>query len=271
MRERIRQQIQAFFGKWRIWGTSFIIWIILLIRDKYATDILFWLGNQYGGKMEQIIKTVISLVPKDVSGWALLLLAVTVCGVLVYNAWDVSRNKKTLDSQTSYKLRTKSVIDGKEYSNAKDYAGIRIENIGNDEIHCFARLIKFTITKRRFVFKKYTGGPEIIPIDIINPRGSYLQWDDDKESAVLKNGFPRTIRLIDDKVCLLFFESPSYYIIPDQVLDGWFRIEIELLKYQDNKFTRIKTIKDTLFVLTIIRNGKIDGFHLKWDKTKKTS
>lgn len=43
--------------------------------------------------MEQIVRTILYLIPKDVSGWALLLLVLVVSGVLVFNAIDVSRKK----------------------------------------------------------------------------------------------------------------------------------------------------------------------------------
>ena len=177
-------------------------------------------------------------------------------------------SKKSLHSQSSNKLRIKSVIEGKDNSNIKEYASIRVENVGNDEIRCFAKLTKFSMIYRQAVYDPRTAKIENFHIDAINPKGSYLQWDDGNESADLKNGFPHMIRLVDKKAFLLFFGAPNHYVFPRHTLDGWFRIEIELLKYQNNKFTRIKTIKDTLLVLGIVRTPRLEGFHMEWGEPK---
>lgn len=167
-------------------------------------------------------------------------------------------------------FRITPVTEGKEYSNIQDYASIRVENIGNSEIHCFAKLTKLAMIDRKTIWKPYTGDKiEVFPIDTINPRGSYLQWDDGKESIVLKNGFPHTIRLVDNKASLLFFEAPSYYIFRRDILDGIFRIEIEILEFQNNKFTKLKTIKETLLVRALVQNAKLQGFHFKWEKPSR--
>jgi hypothetical protein len=188
---------------------------------------------------------------------------------------SVSEDKKpetiSIKQETSpQKLKITTVTEGKEYSNIQDYASVRVENIGDDEIHCFAKLTKLSMIDRKTIWKPYTGNKiEVFPIDNINPRGSYLQWDDGKEFAILKNGFPHTIRLVDNKASLLFFEAPSYYIFRSDILDGIFRIEIEILEFQNNKFTKIKTVKETLLVRALVQNAKLQGFHFKWEKPNR--
>src|SRR5258706_981411 len=93
MLQRVQQQIWAFLKRWRAWTIQFIIWIIFLIRDYHATNILLWISDRYGEKVEKIIGSFFLLIPKDISGWALFLLVITVCVVLIYDAWDVSREK----------------------------------------------------------------------------------------------------------------------------------------------------------------------------------
>ncbi len=45
------------FWKNGVFGEAFlIVWIVSLIRDEYATKILFWFGDRYGERMEQIIR-----------------------------------------------------------------------------------------------------------------------------------------------------------------------------------------------------------------------
>ncbi len=85
MLKRIQKQLLAFFKKWRVWTVALAIWVISLIRDYYATNILLWLNSQYGGKVEIVIRDILLSIPKDASEWALLVFVITIAGVLVYN------------------------------------------------------------------------------------------------------------------------------------------------------------------------------------------
>jgi hypothetical protein len=141
MVKRIQRQIRDFFKKWKYWVLQFLLWIILLIRDKYATDILSWIGEKYGDRMEKIIEMLIRLLPKDVSGWALLILAVSIIGILLYDLWDVRRSEASSAIQKDKRLNVLADIVGIRQPDKK-HLGLEVVNKESLDLeHCYGTLV----------------------------------------------------------------------------------------------------------------------------------
>jgi len=157
MQKRIQQQITTFFKKWRIWTFTLVIWIIFLIRDYYATNILLWFGSKYGEQIEELIRGVLFLIPKDVSEWALLILVITIAGVLVYNIREErlsikSETKKAPETQEKSLLRKSKeawkgvIITEYEFPQSSLFGlGLKVENRGRAKIESISAELKYVV------------------------------------------------------------------------------------------------------------------------------
>lgn len=101
MEKRIRKHIIPIFKRWKIWIIQFIGWILSLIRDYYATKILEQLGNTYGGKL---MEAIFQFIPKGASGWALLIFALTIFIVVIYELNEGRKIKPLTKNNKPIKL-----------------------------------------------------------------------------------------------------------------------------------------------------------------------
>lgn len=85
MRTRIGFRVRNFSKRWRYWILQFIGWVFSLIRDYYATQIIF------GGTMSDLI----GWFPKGLSGLALLVLVLSIIIILIYDFIDTKKQTNT--------------------------------------------------------------------------------------------------------------------------------------------------------------------------------
>jgi hypothetical protein len=92
MKKRILERVKTFLKRWRWWVLQAILYIVSLERDNIANATLSWFGSTYGGKMKNFI---LSSTPKDITGWSLLILVISVVSILAYDLFDVKKMRRT--------------------------------------------------------------------------------------------------------------------------------------------------------------------------------
>lgn len=163
-----------------------------------------------------------------------------------------------------YKLQSAFVIEGDKEPNPRQYASIRVENVGDDEFRCYAKLTKLTK-----VLKMPNGeNRQVIDLDEVNPKGHFLKWDNQQESVVLQANSPKIVRLVDKKGTFLFSKWESIYPFRGYDLPKFFEIEVELLRKSSNKFVKIETVTGMILGEPIVYRGGIHGYVLSWEKVK---
>ena len=170
---------------------------------------------------------------------------------------DVEENKeeKPKHAELSYSLRATFVITG-------DYASVRVENIGDGEIRCCAKLTGLTRIKN--------GKRELVNLDDINPRGSFLIWDKGEESVYIKET-PRTIILVGERLPLLFYGwTEKRFLLHGFDYPKDFEFEITLFRKSDSKLVEMETVKRVLNINPIVSGGGVRGYRKEWTQTLDT-
>jgi hypothetical protein len=169
-----------------------------------------------------------------------------------------------------YEVKTTEILDSPFLARETLYkkAGILVENVGDGDVRCVAKLTK--IEKIKVQHKNIVTVP--VKVSEVNPRGYYLRWDDGKNGCVVTKFRPRTIEIADaydDRAFYrhghLLFEQA--YKTPLE--DGhYYFVSIDIFRVSDNNHVRIKTFE---MVLGMLYSEK--GTHVKWlhkDDIQKT-
>lgn len=284
MGKRIYQRIKSFTKRWYLWIPQFIWYLLLLERDNIVNLGLSWFGSNYGGKMKDFILLV---APKDLTGWSLLLLVVSIVLILIYDVWD-TRKKDGRDKSNAldrpevplieplqiaqpetkreyYKLRFIPVIE--LYDDEKRIATLQVESKSNVDVKCIAKLSKVIFSTELDAVRK----SKLNIIDKINPIGWFLGWgEESKEDETLdKDGKPSIIRLAT-VISSLYGDSygshmetyASFVFCGSNISNpdwqrGFYKIELDFLRWNSENYIKFSKFSGIL---------KIDHNIVEWIK-----
>lgn len=252
MGDRIRFRIKSFFKRWYLWIWQLFLYVLFIIRDEYATRIIFKLGDKNWGKMVEVL---LSFVPKNASGWGLLILCLSVISILIYDFFDTKEFREL-------KLQAQAIgtVKNRNNQDMEREAYIQVTNTGNKEFTCIAQLVK--------VARKPLRGRNYKEIDVneLNPVGNFLGWGKNGiDHTVLFPRVPKTIVLMRshrnyralahrDEMCFMF---PGYEKDLPPIEFGYYTIQVDFyyLDLENNKDKKFFTFDGKL---------KVDRNELKW-------
>lgn len=138
-------------------------------------------------------------------------------------------------------------------------AHLRIENLQEDEIYCYAKLIK--------VVEICNGNENIINVNDINPRGLYLRWEGNSEMAIIRSGFPKILNIASSNHFTFYQQITRLSMGHEDIKE--YIIEVQLMQKQENRFSTIQTYQNTLIIKSVFtRNayGRLGhgGYKLNW-------
>lgn len=94
MGERIKTRIKLLLKRWPYYILQLFLYIVFLIRDEIATDILFRYGSTSLGKAFIVLN---SYLPKNITGWSLFILVLSIIAIIGYDFFDL-RKKATRET-----------------------------------------------------------------------------------------------------------------------------------------------------------------------------
>lgn len=86
-------RIKRFLRQWRLYVLQLFAWIVFLLRDHYATELILRYGKTPFGKIVAVIN---SYLPKNITDWSLIILTASILVIVVYDFidWGKKRNDK---------------------------------------------------------------------------------------------------------------------------------------------------------------------------------
>jgi len=204
---------------WNVWGR--VLFFVGLIPSVIIVGLAFLDNLQ---PYQQYIISFWDLLTKFVS-LPLVQFVVGGGGLLIFGVkyWRVAQAEK------GYKIKADKVLDQPFISRNKTHyrsAGILVENVGNGDVTCVAKLVRF----EKYVSEKKM---EIVDIKELNPNGYYLQWDDGRAFASVGKYRPRKIELADNYEERDFFRHGRLLFDNSYIrhLDvGKYFVEIDILR-----------------------------------------
>lgn len=128
MRNRIAFRIRNFSKRWRYWILQFIGWLLSLIRDYYATQIIF------GGT----VSDVIGWFPQGLSGLALLVLVLSIVIILIYDFIDTRKQPDLKQIKLANQCQLSYPDD--DHLSKENYSFTWINESGSNLKNCFVLL-----------------------------------------------------------------------------------------------------------------------------------
>ncbi len=183
-----------------------------------------------------------------------LVIGVIVLGFIVSTIW---RAKAT---EQSY---TKSLIAEWQKEPARPLRRgytliVRLENIGMESMTCFARIARIRYKSIR------SNAPFQDVIDDINPKRLNLAWIGNKQTELIKKGFPKVIRFIEGKKIVYYDNGEDREAIrrigegesSETLKDGIYVVDIEIL--------RLNKKDEPIKVKTFSKAIKLQDETLEW-------
>jgi hypothetical protein len=151
--------------------------------------------------------------------------------------------------EQGYKIQTSPVVDK---DNKEAY--IQVENIGNGEFRCAARLTH--VAKRDSLKSRKK---ELVDINEINPSGLFLGWKKGMASQMLHESIPEIVYLVDGefryhdgygyghydhKVTFMF----SNFEKSKEIDLGYYTLQVDFLRIKGKKFIKLSTFEEIIKV-----------------------